>query len=299
MRRAKRRVKGLIKPIGRNIFILSLINRSMRLSAVFRFLLAFAFLSGFAAALHMLAPVDRQMDEGDVVYIDSIGPGQTIEVLIEETVKTGGRFGEGGILDQAVIEKVPPGWIGVPSKLYDRPLRVAVTADPEAEEGEYLVKIKVIDENNVDGLGEKSFFVKLNITYDVMDASVEPAYVKTGPGQPARFDITVNNKGATGDVFVIKSEGPKRWEFMRSIFVPAKSSKKISYQIVGNEEEVYRSRIVVQSAASPIIHYEKNITMVVESNIISDMKATNSGVLLFPVFESLVYSFFGLVSNLF
>lgn len=254
---------------------------------------------GFCSALHVLAPVDKEINEGDVVHIGSIGPGQTIEVLVEETVRTGGRFGEGGVFDSAVVEKLPLGWSSVPSKLYDRPLRVAITADPEAAEGGYLAKIKLIDENNVDGLEEKSFFVKLNVTYDVMDAEVTPLYVKTGPGQPARFEITINNKGSTGDVFVITSEGQKRWEFKRSVFVPAKSSKTISYQIVGNEEEVYRNRILVQSAASPLIHYEKNITVVIESGIISDMKATNNGVLLFPVFESLVYSFFGIISNLF
>jgi len=253
----------------------------------------------FAAAFHMLKPIDKEINDGDVIYIGSIGPGQTIDILISEEVRSGGKFGQGGVYDLAVVEKLPDGWAGVSSKLYDKPLRVAITADPQAEEGEYLAKIKIIDENNLDGLGEKSFYVKLNITYDVMDADVKPAYIKTGPGQPARFEITINNKGATGDVFLVSSEGSKRWEFKRSVFVPAKSSKTIVYDIVGNEEEIYRSQISIRSAASPSIHYEKNITVNIESNLLSDMKATNNGVLLFPIFESLVYSFFGLISNLF
>lgn len=264
-------------------------------SMFFVFMLFF----GLAFSLHVLAPVDKEIKEGDTVYLGSIGPGQTIEVLVDQDVKTGGRFGQGGVFDYAVVEKAPPGWIGIPSKLHDKPLRVALTADPEAKEGEYIAKIKVIDENNVDGLGETTFFVKVNVTYDVADVSIEPVYVKTGPGQPAKFSITINNKGATGDAFIIQAQGPKRWEFKRSVFVPAKSEKTIVYEIVGNEEEVYKTQLSVQSSASPLIHYEKNITVDIQSNILHDMKATNNGVLTFPIFESLVYSFFGLISNLF
>lgn len=261
-------------------------------------IIIFLFL-GIINAFHIIAPVDKEVSEGDIIYIGSMGPGQTIDILIDEKVTKGGKFGEGGVYDLAVVDRVPIDWKGIPSKLYDHPLRVAITADPNAKEGEYLAKIKLIDENNIEELGEKSFYVKINITYDVMDANIEPLYAKTGPGQPAKFSITINNKGSTGDVFIINAEGPKRWELKRSIFVPAKSSRTIVYEIAGNEEEVFKTEIKVCSAASPIIHAEKNITVDIRSDILSDMKATNNGVLVFPIFEGIVYSFFGLISNLF
>lgn len=263
-----------------------------------KFIMILLFL-GAINALHVLAPVDKEVNEGDIIYIGEMGPGQTIEVLIDEKVTKGGKFGEGGIYDLAVVDRVPTDWKGIQSKLYDHPLRVAITADPNAKEGEYLAKIKLIDEDNLEELGEKSFFVKIKITYDVMDAKIEPTYVKTGPGQPAKFSITINNKGSTGDVFVINAEGPKRWELKRSVFVPAKSSRTIIYEIVGEEEEIFKTEVKVRSAASPIIHAEKNITIDIHSDIFSDMKATNNGVLIFPIFEGIVYSFFGLISNLF
>lgn len=257
-------------------------------------------LFGLISAIHVLEPVDEEVDEADSIYIGKIGPGQTISVLIEEEVETGGKFGIGGIYDSAYFDKVPDGWHGKKSDLHAHPLHVALTADSEAEEGSYLARITVEDEENRDGLGTVSFWVKVDITHDVMDANVEPTMIRAGPGQPARFELTITNKGSTGDAFDISSIGAKRWEFQRSVFVPAKSSKKIYYEIVADEEEVYRAQISIKSKASPtIIHEEKNITVDIRSDIFGDMKATNNGVILFPIFESLIYSFFGLISNIF
>ena len=264
-----------------------------------RSLFAALLIISLVSAIHVLSPVDREVSEGDTIYIGEIGPGQTIPIEIVETVTTGGVYSQGGVYDQAVFDRTPPGWSGVESKIYALPLHVTLTADPKAKEGEYRAKIIVVDERNADGLGNVSFWVKLNVTYDVMDAAVQPTAVKTGPGQPARFEITIDNKGATGDLFEVSSIGAKRWEFKKDVFVPAKSSKKIFYEIVGNEEEVYNAQLSVVSKASSIIHEEKNITVDVRSDILGDMKATNNGVIVFPIFESLIYSFFGLISNLY
>jgi len=257
-------------------------------------------LFGLLSAIHVLEPVDAEVNEADAIYIGEIGPGQTISILMDEEVETGGKYGIGGIYDLASFGKVPEGWHGIKSKLHDHPLHVALTADPEADEGSYLAQIVVADENNADGLGNVSFWVKVDITHDVMDADIEPAEIKTGPGQPARFELTIKNKGSTGDTFEISSIGAKRWEFERTVFVPAKSSKKIYYEIVANEEETYNAQISIKSSAGPtIIHEDKNITVDIRSDIIGDMKATNNGVIIFPIFESLIYSFFGLISNIF
>ncbi len=257
-------------------------------------------LFGLLTAIHVIEPVDIEVNEDDAVYIGEMGPGQTISILIEEEAETGGRYGIGGIYDLAYFDKLPEGWFGIKSDLHDHPLHVALTADSEAEEGSYLARILVQDENNADGLGNASFWVKVDITHDVMDADVEPAVIKTGPGQPARFEITIKNKASTGDTFEISSLGAKRWEFQRVVFVPPESSKKIYYEIVGDEEETYRAQISIKSSASPtIIHEEKNITVDIRSDLIGDMKATNNGVILFPIFESLIYSFLGLISNIF
>jgi len=71
------------------------------------------------------------------------------------------------------------------------------------------------------------------------------------------------------------------------------------YEIAANEEETIQPTISLVSHASRLIHDEKNVTVVVRSDLIGDYKATNSGVPVFPIFETLTYSLAGLLSNLF
>jgi uncharacterized membrane protein len=95
--------------------------------------------------------------------------------------------------------------------LYQNPLQITITADPDAPEGDYAVTIAVIDEANGEKLGNVTFYAKVKITWDVMNFDVSPSYVIVGPGQPARFGITITNLGSTSDVFQVSSVGSKRW----------------------------------------------------------------------------------------
>ncbi len=255
------------------------------------------FLLGTVSAILVVSPVEQEVNEQDIIDLGTIGPGQTISVLIEPQVTTGGIYGEGGIYDMAVVTSVPEGWSGKDSKLYGHPLQVTITAAPDAEEGHYSTKITVIDEFYGEKLDNVTFNARVTISYDVVDIDITPTYVRTGPGQPARFGITITNKGSTGDAFEIKSVGAKRWEFTRAVFVPPESSKTIYYEIVGEEEETYKTRISVESLASPIIHEEREVAVDIRAGIIDDLKATNNGVLIFPIFEGIVYAFLGLIAN--
>jgi hypothetical protein len=264
-----------------------------------RIFIALALVLSLSSAIDLVSPAIKGVKNGDTVDLGTIGPGQTISVLIDRQVMTGGIHGQGGLYDMAVVEDPPRGWVGKESKQYQNPLQVMITADPDAAEGNYTARITVIDEFNGEQLGNVSFFVKLRITYDVMAFDVTPEYMTVGPGQPARFAITISNKGATGDAFDVSAEGAKRWEFRKSVFVPAQSSKTIYYEIVGNEEQTYKTPIKVVSLASSKIADEKNVSLTIRSDLIGDWKATNNGVIVFPVFEGLVYSLAGLLSNLF
>jgi hypothetical protein len=264
-----------------------------------RALLAALLLVSLSFSINLIAPQAGNVKNGDMIDIGTIGPGQTISILIDPQVVSGGIHGQGGLYDMALVEDLPRGWVGKESKQYQKPLQVTITADPNAAEGNYTARIKVVDEFNGEQLGNVSFTIKLRITYDVMGFDVTPSRITVGPGQPARFAIMIANKGATGDVFDVSATGAKRWEFRKTVFVPAESSKTIYYEIVGDEEQTYTTPIRVLSLASPKISGEKNVTMAIKSDLIGDYKATNNGVVVFPVFEGLVYSLAGLISNLF
>ncbi|MFH0738179.1 MAG: hypothetical protein V1827_06045 [Candidatus Micrarchaeota archaeon] len=248
-------------------------------------------------ALTLVSPSVQDLKDGDTIDLGTMGPGQTVYIQIDPLIKQGGVHGIGGQFDEAVAVDLPRGWTSESSKLYQNPLQVTISADPEAPEGNYTVKVTAIDENNGELLGNVSFLVKVRITWDVMDFDVTPSYLTVGPGQPARFKIKITNKASTSDVFQVSTVGAKRWEFVKPVFVPAQSAKTIYYEIVGEEEETYRSSVKVVSLASKNIADEKNVTLFVASNLLGDYRATNNGVAVFPIFEAPVYSLAGLIAT--
>jgi hypothetical protein len=250
-------------------------------------------------AIDLVSPEVKNVRNGDVIDLGTIGPGQTVSILIDPKVTTGGIHGEGGLYDMAVAADVPRGWAGSDSKLYQTPLMVTITADPNAPEDNYTSSITVIDENNGEQLGNVTFLAKVRITWDVMDFDVSPPYKNVGPGQPARFAIRITNKGSTSDVFNVSATGTKRWDFVKPVFVPAQTTKTIYYEVVAEEEETYKTTIKVVSTASENIADEKNVTLFVRSDLLGDYKAANNGVLVFPIFEAPIYAITGLLSNFF
>ena len=254
---------------------------------------------GLSFAITVVSPPIGELQNGDTINLGNIGPGQTVSLLIDPKVTSGGIHNEGGLYDFAQVTNLQTGWTSKESKLYANPLQVTISAAPNATEGDYYATVKVIDENNGEQLGTFEFRVKVHITYDVMNFNVDQSEIQVGPGQPARFGITAVNKGSTGDVFEISATGPKRWAFRKQVYVPAMSSKTVNYEIVGGEEETYQATIGVTSLASSIIHDEKNVTLHIRSGLFGDYLATNHGSPLFPIFETGPFALAGLLSNLF
>jgi len=138
----------------------------------------------------------------------------------------------------------------------------------------------------------------VKISEDVMDISVYPKEKSTGIGQPARFQITINNRGNAGDTFKVNAEGVSKWEFTKLLYIPPKSSKTITYEVAGFEEETYSTLITVESSASSRVSASQAITLYVYPDLLSDYKAVNNGAMLFPIIEAPIYALVGLLSNL-
>ncbi len=269
------------------------------MNSVSRIIWLLLLFAGMAFSVNMISPHGGDVEQGDEIDLGTIGPGQTIDVRIDPVVTEGGIRGQGGYYDLALATSLPDGWTSEKSKLYGRPLQVTVTASQDAPEGSYYPEITVVDEKNGEELGNITFTAGITITWDVLDLEVEPEHKTVGPDQPARYWITIWNKGSASDVFQVSASGTKRWQINRSIFVPPNSAKTIPYEITGGEEEIYSSKIKVVSMASKNIHKEKNISLTIEPDLLNDYKATNNGVMIFPVFEALIHSFAGLLSNLY
>lgn len=263
-----------------------------------RALLLSFLLVALAFPAQMLEPLTQPINNGDRIYLGKMGPGQTMPITIYNEVYTGGIHGIGGNYDLATVDYVPGGWSYRNSLLYGRPLQATVTSARDAPEGLYSIPITVRDERDEEQLGNVSFIAEIEISNDVMDMSVSPAYRRVGLGQPAVFEVTIANKGAAGDLFVVSSTGVPKWSFTKTIYIAGGSTKTVLYEVAGFEEEEYKASIIAQSANAPSVREEAEITVRAVPDVLSDYKATINGALIFPIFEIPVYALAGIISNL-
>jgi hypothetical protein len=266
----------------------------------FAFFLALFLAISIAFAVPVLSPVSAQIEEGSQITIGDVGPGQTFAVVVEPKVETGGKYGLGGAYDQMFATSLPDGWTSSPSKLYADPLQTEITVPQGAADGEYDVQLTLWDEAGDQGLGPNvTFTAKVQVTRDVMDMKVEPSSLSVGAGQPARYSITIVNKGIASDTFTVGSSGISAWTFTKPIFIPSGTSRTLNYEVVGNEEADYALKLWARSSSSDQIYAERDASLRVNTDLFSDYRAVNRGVLLFPVTEAPAYFIVGLLSNLF
>ena len=263
-------------------------------------LLTCMLVSGMALAVHVISPVSTEIAEGPQIAMGTAGPGQTFYVVADPVVASGGRFNQGGAYDQMSASALPEGWSSAPSKLYAKPLQTDVTIPKDAPDGEYIVYFSLWDEAGEAGLGQNvTFAATVQVSRDVMEMKVEPSSQSVGAGQPARYAITINNKGIANDVFLVGSSGVRDWEFQRSIYITSGTSKTVSYEVVGNDEADYTVKIWARSSSSENINSKAPVSLRVNTDLLSDFRATTNGVLLFPLPEAPLYFIAGLMSNLF
>ncbi|MEM4367082.1 MAG: hypothetical protein QW035_03045 [Candidatus Anstonellales archaeon] len=250
----------------------------------------------FLLALLITNPVAMQVDSGDIVDLGQIGPGQTLAIEINPIVSEGGKLGKGGRYDIAYAEQLPEGWKSEPSKLLSNPLQVLVKSAPDAQDGVYYFRVVAQDEGNAEGLGTFGFSGKVRITRDILAAYVDKQAMDVGVGQPARFYITIENKGSAGDTFVIRAEGLDS-VLQRVVYVPPRTPKKVSYEITLKEQESLNIPVKVSSYSSPEISTSMVLSVSAKPDIIADYKACGNGLMLMPFVEQPVCSFAAFISN--
>jgi hypothetical protein len=252
-----------------------------------------------AADLNVIKPVNMVVQDGGRVVLGTVGPGQTVFVEANAMVETGGKFGLGGRWDRLQIVEVPGGWSSEDSMLYEQPLKARVKVSSNAPDGEYEVLARAVDLENKEELGEVNLRLVVNVSMDVFRMSVSPGSKETGASQPASYLVTIYNDGIASDAFEISAGGLPAWDFRKTVFVPYGSSKAVLYDLVSGEEGEYDVAVRVRSVSSDLIGGEEDVHLGVSTSLTSDYKATNKGLLLFPLFEQAAYSVMGLLANLF
>ena len=266
---------------------------------IYAILFCLCFVGSFFSldSLKLVEP-DTFVTEGEQLDYGNVGPGQTFSVQIYPILKDKEIFI--GQWDKAYTLDLPKGWTSEQSPTYADPLIVKITSHRRAAEGEYVIPIVVEDEFDGEKIGGKFIFdIVVKVKHDILEIDVEPQSKTAGAGQPARFTITLTNRGFAQDVFIVEAKGVKGWEFERSVYISSDASKTFIYEVVGHEEESYDVTFEAVSKSSELIYVEERVHLDVRSNLLSDYKATSNGILLFPIIETPIYALAGILGFFF
>ena len=269
------------------------------MKAAFMLILTALALAVAAADLEVLRPANVVVRDGGELALGTVGPGQTLSIEANALVETGGIYGIGGRWDKLEVVETPEGWDSEDSYLYEQPLKTRITVARNAPDGEYIVMVRAVDIQNKEELGEVRLMLKVNVSKEVFGMKVEPKGKETGAAQPATYMITLYNDGVASDAFEISASGLPAWEFRKTVFVPYGSSRQVPFDLVAGEDGEYDVKINVRSLSSERIGGEEGIHLSVRTSLVSDYKAVNNGLLIFPIFEQAAYSVMGLLANLF
>lgn len=249
-----------------------------------------------AAVAEVLGPIQANVGDGGAIYLGKIGPGQTIYITVKGTTTTGGKFGVGGTWQILRVLETPAGWESSPSKEMAAQMQATVKAAPDAPDGRYRVQLRLEEDvTKQQQLGSVTFYATIDVDKGVLGTAFLQKNIETGVGQPARYEIVVENKGKASDVFEIKSMGLPAWAFEKAIHVPAEKSVRTFYEFTANEEGTYEPVITIASKSSSLITAEQKVKLTIRSNVAGDIKATRNGVLLFPAVLEPLYALLGLI----
>jgi hypothetical protein len=252
-----------------------------------------------AQRAEVIAPVVFSVEDGGSVSLGTIGPGQTLYITIKgKAIGNEGREANWGVL--GVLE-TPALWNSSDSKVLAREMQATVTPDKLAKDGTYRIKLILTECEHKEekceakqGLGAVTFYGVINVKRDVLATSMPKTAITTGVGQPARYDLIIENKGSANDVFEITSEGVPTWSFKKNVHVPAGGKVITFYELASKEEKEYSPTITIKSLSSDELKHAYNISFVSRSDVVGDIRATKNGVLLFPIVLEPLYSLLGI-----
>jgi len=267
------------------------------LTVVLLFAAVFSTVSN-AAVAEVLSPTVASVENGGSIYLGKIGPGQTVYVTVRGTTTTGGRYGLGGTWQILRVVELPEGWEGFDSKEMATQMQAGIKAASDAADGRYRVKLALEEDvTKQQQLGNVLFYVTLDVDKNVLRATFPQKETNTGVGQPARYEIIIENTGKASDIFDISSTGVPNWNFTKTIHIPAEKTVTTFYEFTVNEEGEYQPTIQITSQSSNLIASQQNVKVTVKSNLEGDIKATKNGVLIFPTVLEPLYALLGLIGH--
>lgn len=243
-----------------------------------------------ASYIQIESPISGRLYNNGSIYIGKVGPGESFSLLASATTTNASGTLVNIGWDTLVAVQLPPGWSAQPSPKYQDPMKIKITADPNALNGTYEMVLRAVNLGNYSKLGNLTFDVFVNVTPDVFESNVTPTDLSVGVGQPTNLYVNINNTGASDDPFIIDAIGLPAWNVSDEVISLHSTRNAFVYPVLINQPGVYHFNLTVSSATSPRIQKTFNIRMVAHASLLNDYGAVGQGALLSPVIYEPVYA---------
>ncbi len=268
--------------------------------SVFAFLLLTTILIASSPTyLKITGPVSSTIYNGMNISLGKVGPGESFYVMASASTANASGVPVNIGWNLLKASEVPAGWSSQQSTLYENPMKLKVTVSPDAQYGTYKMVLKAININNYSGLGNLTFTVFINVTPNVFNLKINPQNVSVGTGQPANFQVTINNTGASDDPFIINAYGLPSWNVSDEVIALHSKTSTFTYPVYVDEPGVYSFNITVSSASSFLISKSYRIHFISKATLLNDYKAIGKGVVLSPIIFEPEYAFMLFLSYLY
>ncbi len=248
------------------------------------------FFSANASYVQIEGPVSGRLYDNGSIYIGKVGPGESFYVLASATTTNASGALVNLGWDTLVAVQKPQGWSTQPSPKYQDPMKIKITADPNALNGTYELVLRAINFGNYSKLGNLTFDVFVNVTPNVFESNVTPTSLSVGVGQPANLYVNINNTGASDDPFIIDAIGLPAWNVSDEVIALHGTQSTFVYPVLINQPGVYHFNLTVSSATSPMLQKAYNIKLVAQASLLNDYGAVGEGALLSPIIYEPVYA---------
>ncbi len=248
-------------------------------------------------SLSFIKPINSVIEPNNTYYIGTMGPGQAISVLTENKITTGGIYNEGGLYDYADVFQLPENWTYKPSPLFSNPLQVILTSPPYVKEGRYKIGIVLVDDGFREKLENYTFYVLINITYDIFSVSLDSLHYSVGVKQPLYLNLHIKNKGDVGDIYIVEAISENNYIY-KEYFIPARSTKDVTLDLRYLSRGKKHIVIHVWPKSSDMLTSEYLVDVDVKGSFKSDFSALTKGIIVIFPHEDIIYTFLSMFSGL-
>ncbi|MEM0475746.1 MAG: hypothetical protein QW343_03055 [Candidatus Norongarragalinales archaeon] len=255
-----------------------------------------------ASHLLIVDPVKLTAVAGSEINLGLVGPGQKLEIVaLRETGEDarGITYKSEALWDKIFVarETLPLGWSAEDAKFYEQPMHAFVTVASDAEDGEYSFKIRTLDE--YEGIEPIEITVKVTVSREVLDATLEQKTISTGVEHPALYFLRLKNKSSASDAVLVTVQGlPSTQRLTQKAFLRHNSETMLPIELSEKERGDYALSFKAESLSSPFIFAEDRSVLVVYSSLWNDLLAVANGILLFPTAEQPIHAGLGLIARL-